>query len=253
MTVSVERLDQCLIVRLNRPEKKNALTAAMYIAMVEALDELDRDPGLRALVFFGNADAFTSGNDVQDFLQNPPGDENSPVIQFLYKLAGARKPLLAGVEGLAVGIGTTLLLHCDLVYAATGATFQLPFVRMGLVPEAASSLLLPRLVGHQKASELLLLGEFFDAETAHSLGIVNDVVGADKLEAVTLERAGQIAKLPPEAVRQAKQLLKSDVMTVSGRLAEEIPLFGKRLASAEAREAMMAFMEKRAPDFSKFE
>lgn len=253
MHVRIERQEGCLIVRFNRPEKKNALTVEMYSAMVGALDELDRDAGLRSLVFFGNGDAFTSGNDVQDFLQNPPGDESSPVVQFLYKLAGAKKPLLAGVEGGAVGIGTTLLLHCDLVYAAAGATFQLPFVRMGLVPEAASSLLLPRLAGHQKASELLLLGDFFDAEMAHSLGIVNDVVGADSLEALVLERAGQIAKLPPEAVRQTKKLLKSDVMTVSERLGQEIALFSERLTSREAREAMTAFMEKRDPDFSQFE
>jgi enoyl-CoA hydratase/carnithine racemase len=244
--------DGILQIRINRPEKKNALSLAMYTAMAEALAGAETNSAVRAIVISGTDGCFTSGNDVTDFLQyNPTGNE-SPAIRFLQTLSSASKPVIAGVNGLAVGIGVTMLLHCDLVYAADSATFQLPFVNLGLVPEAASSMLLPRVMGHQRAAELLLLGERFDARTAHEAGLVNAVCPAHELPAMVQQRAATLAAKPPASLRMTKALLKREPESISARMAEEGKHFSRQLASPEAREAMEAFMQRRKPDFSRF-
>lgn len=239
-------------IRLNRPEKKNAISFAMYEAMADALASADGNPVVRAIIISGAGGCFTSGNDVADFLQNPRTGSDSPAIRFLQTLSTASKPVIAGVNGLAVGIGVTMLLHCDLVYAADSASFQLPFVNLGLVPEAASSMLLPRMAGYHRAAELLLLGERFDARTAQEIGLVNGVYPAAELEAIVQERAAAVASKPPASIRMTKALLKREPESVPARMAEEGKHFASQLGSPEAREAMEAFMQRRAPDFSRF-
>lgn len=244
--------DRVLHLTLDRPEKKNALTRAMYARLAEALDEAADDPQVRAVVISGADGSFTAGNDLFDFMTDPPRDESSPVFQFLHAVVRFPKPLIAAVEGVAIGIGTTLLLHCDLAFAAPDARFKMPFTDLGLVPEAGSSLLLPRLAGNARAAELLLLGETFGSETAREIGLVN-AVAADPL-AAAMERAEALAQKPPAAVRQAKALLRAPLRErVMETIREEASLFIQRLQSEEAQEAFTAFMEKRAPDFSRFE
>ena len=239
-------------ITINRPDKKNALTADMYAAIAEALRGTDAAAGVRAVLIHGAGDAFTAGNDLQDFLANAPRYADAPVFRFLDALSHAEKPLVAAVSGVAVGVGTTMLLHCDLVYAEEGAKFALPFVNLGLCPEAASSFLLPAIVGYQRAAELLLLGEPFDARKAWELGLVTEVVPAGQALVRAEAAARKLAERPPASVRITKQLMKRSLMpTVEATLAEEIRHFGERLGSAEAKEAFAAFLEKRKPDFSK--
>ena len=244
--------DGVLEIRMNRPEKKNALSLAMYTAMTEALEAARRDSAIRVITITGAAGCFTSGNDVTDFLANPPGGSDSPVIRFLQTLIAADKPVIAAVNGLAVGIGVTMLLHCDLVYAAETATFQLPFVNLGLVPEAASSMLLPRSAGYHRAAEMLLLGERFDAATAVAAGLVNSLYPEPALAGVVKEKAAALAAKPPASIRMTKALMKRDVESVPARMAEEGKCFGQQLKSPEVREAVEAFMQRRKPDFSRF-
>lgn len=239
-------------IRLNRPEKKNAITVAMYTAMADALENADRNPAVRTIVVTGTDGCFTSGNDVADFLEHPPLEDGSQALRFLRVLSTATKPVIAAVNGLAVGIGVTMLLHCDLVYAADTATFQLPFVNLGLVPEAASSMLLPRMVGHHRAAELLLLGERFDARTAREIGLVNAIYPAAELTTAVQEKAAAIAAKPPASLRMTKALLKREAESVAARMAQEGQYFAQQLKSPEAREAMEAFMQRRKPDFSRF-
>ncbi|OUR75714.1 enoyl-CoA hydratase [Alphaproteobacteria bacterium 46_93_T64] len=248
--VSVENGIQKLTI--NRAEKKNALTQDMYAILADSLVNAETNPDIRVSVITGTADSFTSGNDLMDFLQNPAQDEKTPVIRFLNALAIIRKPLVAAVNGLAVGVGTTMLLHCDLVYASENASFTLPFVNLALVPEAASSYLLPKMLGHQRAAELLLLGEKFDAEKALRYGIVNEIVSAEDLEKTAMGAAEKLAAKAPEALRLAKSLMKGDGDKVLEQMKEEGEIFQSRLVSPEAREAMTAFMERRTPDFTKF-
>jgi enoyl-CoA hydratase/carnithine racemase len=238
---------------MNRPEKKNALTRAMYTALAAALEQADADPAVRVITITGVGDAFTSGNDLKDFLDGRAIGPDNPVMRFLSAITSVRTPLIAGVNGLAVGIGVTLLLHCDLVYGAEEAEFQLPFVNLGVVPEAASSLLLPRLMGHHRAAELLFFGDRFDVRTARDLGLVNSVHPRALLDDVVAEHAGALALKPPRALRLTKQLLKGDAhrSEVAARMAEENMHFERQLSSPEAREAIGAFLDKRAPDFSR--
>jgi enoyl-CoA hydratase/carnithine racemase len=243
--------DGVLRLTLARPEKKNALTLAMYDGLTAALEDAERDAAVRVVLVHGEGGAFTAGNDLFDFLNDPPTGEDSPVFRFLRAVSAFPKPLLAAVEGHAVGIGTTVLLHCDLAWAAPSARFSLPFVNLGLVPEAASSLLLPATVGPKRAAELLLFGEPFGGEEAHRMGLVNGV--AEDPLAVALERARALAQKPPEAVRLTKALLRRALAApVTDTLGEEGRLFVERLASPEAQEAFAAFAEKRPPDFSRF-
>jgi enoyl-CoA hydratase/carnithine racemase len=239
-----------LEVRFNRPEKKNALTREMYEAVSTAFEQADADPAIRVVLLTGSGDTFTSGNDVKDF----QGSSSRPRggSRFLPAISSLQKPLIAAVNGAAIGVGTTMLMHCDLIVAARSARFVMPFTSLGLVPEAASSLLVPRLLGHQRASAMLLLGEPLDAATALDWGLVNRVVDDAALMDTAREMAARLAALPPQAIRLTKRLIKHGVPDVAGRIQEEIGLFTERLASPEAQEAFAAFMEKRKPDFSRF-
>lgn len=250
--VVTETAGGVLTLRFNRPDKKNALLSAMYADAATALTAAAADPGIRVVVITGTADSFTAGNDLKDFLENPPQDANAPVFQFMRALATFPKPAIAAVNGMAIGIGVTLLLHCDLVYAVPGAKFQLPFVNIAIVPEFASSLLLPRLIGQARAAELLLLGEAFTAARALELGLINGVVAPEELLPTALQKAKALALKAPAAVRQAKALLRTPGNEIAERIALENKGVAERLTTAEFKEAATAFFEKRAPDFSKF-
>jgi enoyl-CoA hydratase/carnithine racemase len=241
------------VLRLNRPDKKNALTPAMYAALADALTAAIDDPQIRATLITGSGGCFTAGNDIGDFASGAgaPSEGEKPVTRFLKALAVHPKPLLASVEGVAVGVGVTLLFHCDFVVAGEGARLQTPFVNLGLVPEAASSLLMPRISGHLVASEMLLFGEKFGPHEAKAAGFVNRVTPTGGAEAVGLAAAHAIAAKPPEAVRLTKSLLRGDPAERLERMEVEGRLFAERMNSAEAREAFSAFLEKRAPDFSR--
>jgi enoyl-CoA hydratase/carnithine racemase len=241
-----------LRIEMHRPEKRNALTSAMYAAMADALDRAAREEAVRVVLIHGQPGVFTAGNDLTDFL-NGPGEPDRPVFHFLRGIAAAPKPLIAAVSGNAVGVGTTMLLHCDLVYAGASARFQLPFVNLGLCPEAASSLLLPRLVGHQRAAELLLFGEPFDAARAREIGLVNAIHPEAELMDAALERAHKLATQPAASLRATKMLLKkAQAAMVTQAMQDEGVIFQQQLASPEAKEAFSAFLEKRKPDFSRF-
>ena len=241
--VLVSRADGVCEIRLNRPEKRNAITLSMYEALCGALAQAQADP-VRAVLLSGEGAGFTAGNDLNDFLGDLKFDGDNPIVRLLRVLATFGKPLLAAVHGQTVGIGTTLLLHCDLIVAARGTVFSMPFVALGLVPEAASSLLLPQLVGRQRAAELLLLGKPFDAATAHSLGLVNRVVEDAGLlsEARTLARS--VAAQPVEALLAARRLLRGDPAEVLARIDAEAKVFAERLGSEEFRVAARARMSR---------
>ncbi len=252
--IVTELREGILRVEIRRPEKKNALTGPMYAALADALDRAAAEDAVRVVLVHGQPEVFTAGNDLGDFLEASSADPDRPVFRFLRGIAAAPKPLIAAVSGNAVGVGTTMLLHCDLVYAAENARFQLPFVNLGLCPEAASSLLLPRLTGHQRAAELLFFGEPFDAARAREIGLANAVLPDAALLPAALERARKLAGLPPAALRATKMLLKqSAAATVAQAMQDESVVFRQRLASPEAREACTAFLEKRKPDFSRFD
>ena len=239
--------------RFARPEKKNALVSAMYVAMREALDRGDADPTVVAHLFIGSGGIFSAGNDIGEFAERARGGSNlgAPVLQFIRHLPLIAKPVIAAVDGLAVGIGTTLMFHCDLVYATPTASFRTPFLDLGLVPEAGSSLLAPQRMGYARAFELLVLGEPFSAERAREAGIVNAIVPADQLEAVARAAAARLARKPPEALALSRRLLRGDPAAIVARVDEEAKIFGGLLSSPEAREAFCAFIEKRAPNFTK--
>ena len=246
--------ESILTIRFNRPEKKNALNLAMYSALTLALEQADRDSAIRVILLAGSEECFTSGNDLGDFLNEPLGAESNPILQFINAISRARKPIVAAVQGSAVGVGVTMLLHCDLVYASESALFQMPFVNLGLCPEAGSTLLLPRMMGHQKAAELFLLGETFTADQACTYGIVNGVYPDGELIAKAREKALQLAARPAAAVRLAKSLLKRDYeASLQETIIEEGRQFLARLKSPEAAEALQAFIERRRPNFSRFD
>lgn len=245
--------DGIMTIRINRPEKKNALNLAMYRDLCEGLRQADGDDAVRVVLLTGCDDCFTSGNDLADFMNSPPTGSDSPGVVFLHGISTFRKPIIAAVAGSAVGVGVTMLLHCDLVYAAADAVFQLPFVNLGLCPEAGSTLLFPRLMGHQRAAELLLLGEPFSAEQACGAGLVNAVCPAGELLAMARQKALQLAAQPAAAVRLTKELLKREYADrLQHTITDEIMLFVARLKSPETAEAFQAFMERRKPEFSRF-
>lgn len=245
--------DGVMSIQFNRVQKKNAITAAMYQAMADALKSADADNAVRAVLLTGSPEVFTAGNDLEDFMNHPPQGEASPVFRFLYGISHFRKPLVAAVAGAAVGVGTTMLLHCDVVYAGDNARFALPFATLGLCPEAASSLLLPALAGHQRAAEKLLFGEPFGAEEAREMGLVNKVLPAGEVASFAFERARRLTQLPPSSVRTTKALMRgAQLKAVEAQMAEEGANFRKLLGSPEAKEAFTAFFERRKPDFSKF-
>lgn len=234
------------ILQINRPEKKNALTHSMYKALADGLKEADASSEIKVILMRGIDDCFTSGNDVNDFVANEERSNERPSVQFMKALAHLRKPLIASVNGLAIGIGTTMLMHCDLVYAARDSFLQLPFTRLGLCPEAGSSFLAPAIMGHQRASELLLLGERFSAEKAMKYGLVNEVLEATQVYPHALEKALALAALPSEAVQTTKHLLKRNQ---SGPLEETISLelvnFSRLLQSPEAQAIVQAFLARK--------
>jgi enoyl-CoA hydratase/carnithine racemase len=247
--ILTERAGRVVTIRMARPDKKNALTVDMYRAMTDAMRAAISDPEVRCLMIAGAGGVFTSGNDLRDFAASPPADADSPVFQFLRELARCPKPIVAAVSGLAIGIGTTMLLHCDLIVADPDTRFSLPFINLGLVPEAASSLLLPRMIGHARASELLLLGDMFDAATAERYGIITRISAAGAAEAAAMTLATQLAAKAPEAMRKSKALLKSESRGILARMQEEAAEFVPQLRGPEFREALAAFTEKRPPRF----
>ncbi|MBX3455840.1 enoyl-CoA hydratase [Ferrovibrio sp.] len=247
--ILVSSADGITTLAFNRPDKKNAITAAMYAALADALEAADKDAAIRAVLITGTPGCFTAGNDLQDFLANPPRGNDSPVARFLRAISTARKPLVAAVTGVAVGVGTTMLLHCDLVYAAKSARLSLPFVNLALVPEAASSLLLPRTIGNRRAAELLLMGEPIEAEKAAAWGLINAAVDDDALAETALNAARKLAAKAPQALALSKQLMKASPEEIAAQMQAEMVHFSAQLQSAEAREAMTAFFEKRPPKF----
>lgn len=239
-------------IRLNRAAKKNALTAGMYSALAEALGRAGRDEAVRVVLLAGSQGAFTAGNDLEDFLRNPPRGADAPVFRFISGLVGADVPLVAAVDGVAVGIGTTLLLHCDYVVASDQSRFSLPFINLGLVPEAGSSMLLVEACGYKKAAELLMFGEAFSADRALECGIVSRVCAPGDVMDLAREAAALLAAKPRGALRATKRLLRRAREPMADRVRAEGVLFGECLESPAAKEAFTAFLEKRAPDSSRF-
>ncbi len=243
--VKLEREGRVLLVTFDRPDKMNAMTSAMYLAATQALDDAQRDESIGAVVLRGAGSTFSAGNDIADFLEASDKPDEVPAFAFIKALAACEIPLVAAVEGVAIGVGATMILHCDLVYVSPGAVFRLPFVDLGLVPEAASSLLLPRRVGLAKASELLLLGAPFGAEEAVRLGLANDVIAAGKLKSFATEQAARIAAKPRAALAATRRLIRGDRDAILARIDEEARLFALALRSDEARAAFAAFLAKR--------
>lgn len=252
MNIAIEDLDRVRVLRFARPERRNAITAAMYAALADALERAAEDTNVRVVVVTGSENAFTAGNDLSDFLNEPPTKDDAPVFRFLRAIASFPKPLVASVCGPAIGVGTTMLLHCDLVYAGENATLSLPFVHLGLCPEAASSLLLPAAIGYQRAAEKLLLGEPFGAAEAKEIGIVNGVLPPDEVERFALAQAAKLTTRPMSSLLATKALMKSGLAdAMRERIVEEGRYFARMLGEPAAREAFSAFLEKRPADFSK--
>lgn len=241
-----------MTITLNRLDRKNAITSAMYGAMADALAAAENDVNVRVALVQGHETVFSAGNDIGDFLNRPPAGMDSPVFRFLQGIATFTKPLLAAVCGPAVGIGTTMLFHCDLVYAGDNAAFSMPFVNLGVCPEAASSLLVPQMLGYHRAAEALLLGEPFMAEAALEVGLVNRIVPPTEANAVAQSVAQKLAAKPIASLVETKRLMKKgQQQLVLRQMADEGQSFSRLLAEPAAREAFGAFMDKRTPDFSK--
>jgi enoyl-CoA hydratase/carnithine racemase len=246
--IAIEVFGRIQVLRFTRPEKKNAINSAMYRALADALEAAEATDGIAAHVFAGAAGVFSAGNDLTDFLK--PGAERdealSHVLRFIRLLPRIRKPMIGAVDGLAVGIGTTLLFHCDLVFASGRSTFSAPFLDLGLVPEAGSSLLAPQRLGYARAFELLVLGATFSAERLREAGLINAIHPPDEVEAAAIDAAKALSAKPPEALRIARRLLRGDIEEVSRRIDAEAGLFVERLSSPEATAALTAFTQKRA-------
>lgn len=252
--ILTEQADRILTVRIHRPDRKNALTHTMYSALGDALERAENDPDIRCVMFTGSEDCFTAGNDLGEFAECLPGAfEDTPVGRLLLLLASATKPVVAAVNGPAVGIGTTMLLHCDMVFAGANTRFQMPFVNLGLCPEGASSLLLPSWLGRVRAAELLMLGDAFTADDAVRLGLVNRVCNPAETETTAHEICTRLAKQAPAALRATKELLNRPTQAeLRSTMVAEGARFADLLKAPEAAEAFRAFAEKRNPDFSTF-
>ena len=248
-------VDEVQTLRLTRADKKNALTAQMYEAMSAALDRGETDAGIAAHVFIGSGGVFSAGNDISDFVRRAKGGGGAgiptPSLEFIRRLPKVTKPMIAAVDGLAIGVGTTMLLHCDLVYATPAAELRTPFLDLGLVPEAGASLTAVERMGYARAFELLCLGEPFGAERALHAGIVNRIVPAGDLESVAMTAARRLAGKPREALLAARRLMRGGAGRISAQIESESEVFRSRMGSAEAQEAFAAFFEKRKPDFKK--
>jgi enoyl-CoA hydratase/carnithine racemase len=243
--VGLRREGDALHIEMARPAKRNALTSAMYEAMADGLAEAERDPGLRCVIFSSHGQDFCAGNDLNDFVAHPPDQPDAPVFRFIHALAAATKVLIAAVQGRAVGIGTTMLLHCDFVIAEPGAEFSLPFVDLGLVPEAGSSLLLPALAGQRRAASLLLLGEKLPASEAVSIGLVTRLAGQGQALAEARALAARLAEKPAGALHASKALMKSHSSSLPARIDEEMRVFAERLRSAEFRSKVESFFNRK--------
>ncbi|HET6389148.1 crotonase/enoyl-CoA hydratase family protein [Hyphomicrobium sp.] len=251
--VAVWRGDGVQVLRFARPEKKNALTGAMYRALTDAIEAGDADSSIAAHIITGSNGIFTAGNDIGDFLSTArgTGDLSQDIVRFIRLLPVIKKPLIAAVDGPAIGIGTTMLFHCDLVFAAPDATFATPFLDLGVTPEAASSLLMPQRMGYARAFAMLVLGDPMSADDALAAGFVNAIVPGTELEKAALEAARRLAQKPPEALAIARRMLRGDTADILKRTDEEASAFRERLRSPEAIEAFTAFLEKRPPNFGK--
>ena len=255
MDILTSKQNGILVIEFNRPEKKNSITAAMYQMIADALKDAQSDVAVRVILFSGKPEIFTAGNDLEDFMNSSSQGElaDRPVAQFMLQLTQATKPVIAAVAGAAIGIGTTMLLHCDLVYAADNAKFSMPFAKLGLCPEFASSMLLPQIAGYQRAAEKLFFGESFSAHEAFEMGLVNKVLPPDELMTFAKAQAAKLTLLPPSSLRTTKSLMKSgQTDTIMAKMWEENKHFGAMLLAPEAKEAFKAFFEKRKPDFTKF-
>jgi enoyl-CoA hydratase/carnithine racemase len=253
MSIKTATLNGVATIEIARPEKKNALTLAMYRAMADAIDAAAADPAVRALLITGQPGIFTSGNDIEDFMQRPIDSAESPAFLFMKALLACDKPVIAAVTGAAIGVGTTMLLHCDFVYVSDEARLAMPFVSLGLVPEFASSLVVPQLMGNVRAAEKLLLGDPFTGAEAVECGIANAVLPAGEVVLYARRVAERFNALPPGAVQESKRLLRRvRAQPVLETIAVEGEVFARRLRSPEAQEAFSAFFQKRQPDFSKF-
>jgi enoyl-CoA hydratase/carnithine racemase len=250
--ILTERSGSILRITLNRPAKKNAMTSSMYMTMAQILNDAANEDDVLVVLWDGAGDSFSAGNDLEDFLKHPPGPGESPQAQLANALLNFEKPLIAAVKGFAIGGGTTLLTHCDFVFAGESARFQLPFVNLGLVPEFGSSWSLPARSGHTRAAELILLGQPFDARVAAEIGLVNLVVPDESLLSAAIETAENLAAKPPDALQACKRLMKhSQREQIAQAIKVENEEFALRVRSAEAKEAFTAFLEKRAPDFKR--
>ena len=247
--IAIIETNGVLEIHIDRPDKKNALTGPMYRAMIAALADASARPEIGVVLFAGRGDAFCAGNDLKDFMAGPEG--GAAAFDFISAIAAFDKPIVAAVQGLAVGVGTTMLFHCDLVYVAPDARFVMPFVNLGIVPEAGSSLLAPAIMGHAKAAAMLMLGEPMDAEGADRAGFVTAIVTGETLLDHARAKAAALMAKPPQALMTTRRLMKGDPAALQARIAEEAQLFREALASPEAQEAFMAFFEKRAPVFKR--
>lgn len=257
MDILTSKENSILTITFNRPEKKNAITSEMYQIMAEALHAAEENSEIRVILFTGTDSIFTAGNDLQDFMKNADqitnGGTDSSVVQFMQALSGMQKPVIAAVAGSAVGIGTTMLLHCDLVYLADNAKLSMPFSQLGLCPEFSASILLQKVAGYHRAAEKLLLGESFGALEAVELGMANKVLPAEKLLEYAHQQANKLVALPAASLRATKRLMKFSQTNLTNEvMREELKQFGMMLNEPEAREAFMAFFQKRKPDFSQF-
>lgn len=257
MEILTQKENGILTIAFNRPEKKNAITSAMYQAMADALRAAETDVAVRAILIAGKPEIFTAGNDLEDFMKNAAKFTDGtvpPVYQFMQALNECGKPVIAAVAGAAVGIGTTLLMHCDLVYLADNAKLSMPFTQLGLCPEFASSMLFQNIVGYQRAAEKLMLGEAFNAQEAFEMGFVNKVLPAEELLPYALQQAAKLVALPANSVRVTKRLMKGrQPQAIAEKMNEENQHFAAMLGAPEAREAFMAFFQKRKPDFKQFD
>ena len=252
MDITTQKKDGILTIAFNRPDKKNSITAAMYQMMADAIRDGEEDRAVRVLLFCGHPEIFSAGNDLEDFMNVKEDVADRPVAQFIRHLSLATKPVIAAVSGMAIGIGVTMLLHCDQIYAAQGTKFSMPFAKLGLCPEFASSRLLPQIVGYQRVAELLFFGEPFTAEQASEMGLVNKVLPAAELMPYARAQAARLAALPPTSLRVTKQLLKARYSdAVTEQIAEENRHFSAMLQEPAAKEAFAAFYERRKPDYSK--
>lgn len=250
--IVTERSGGVLRVQLNRPAKKNALTSRMYVILADTFTQAGKDEGTRVVLWHGAGNSFSAGNDVEDFLRNPPGPGGSPQAQLMNALVDFDKPLVAAVHGAAVGSGTTMLMHCDFVYAGESAKFQMPFINLALVPEFGSSWFVPARIGHVRAAELILLGLPFNARRAAELGFVNQILSDQDLLTTALETARSLALKPADALQASKRLMKRSCREqIKAAFKAENEEFSRRVRSPDAKEALAAFLEKRPSDFSK--